>query len=146
MVLDNLYHSNLTDGNLFHSLGGETMLQPTKYIGTGVSVIPMTHLGLLEKYTGIEVDQYKAEEFIEFLHICKEIKLILSTRATETRWGTCFCGYKQAKIILYRHSVATFIHELAHVTAWPARSHDEVWGEEVARLLTLWDETYGETI
>ena len=39
--------------------------------------------------------------------------IILSNRKTKTILGTCFPN--KQKIILYRHSVAVFLHELSHL-------------------------------
>ena len=66
----------------------------------------------------------------------------LSNRQTTRRWGTAFP--KQNKIILYRHSVLVFLHEVAHFVSPPERIggkwdiHGSKFGQALTGLYREW--------
>jgi hypothetical protein len=72
-------------------------------------------------------------------------KVMLSNRQTVRRWGTAY--YHKEKILLYRHSVWIFIHELAHIivrdneirTLSHYRAHGNKFGEILEEIALLWD-------
>ena len=55
----------------------------------------------------------KATLFLMWQNIVASVEF--SNRKTEYRWGTCW--QKSKRIVLYRHSVWVFLHELAHLVA-----------------------------
>jgi len=72
----------------------------------------------------------------------------LSNRPTTRRWGTAFP--RQNKIILYRHSVFVFLHELAHFVAPPDKVfcgprdiHGVKFGQALTNLYKEWKSVMG---
>lgn len=63
--------------------------------------------------------------------------IVFSRRKTKSRWGTAF-SFPQRKIILYRHSVYIFLHELAHVLCGGKEKHSRVFGRKLDHLYELW--------
>lgn len=64
-----------------------------------------------------------------------------SRRDTKIRWGTAWA--KKRKIILYRHCIWMFLHELAHVMAGPGEHHGELFALALQGLYLKWKELEG---
>lgn len=65
---------------------------------------------------------------------CKT-KVYLMTRTPRHRWGTAF--KKSNRILLYRPSVWTFLHELAHILT-EEYGHGLEFGKKLDTLCELW--------
>lgn len=69
-------------------------------------------------------------------------KVTLSNRKTVKRWGTA-CPDK-TKILMYRHSVWIFLHELSHLISPPVRVgnkwdiHGQHFGSTLTKLYQIW--------
>jgi hypothetical protein len=72
------------------------------------------------------------------------IKVVVSNRKTVRRWGTA--NILENKIILYRHSVWVFLHELAHLIEKPVRvngrwdAHGQKFGNALTELVKIWEQ------
>ena len=123
------------------------MLKFTNDLGTGNDYVN-TIAGVLLNNIEVKIEDCKA--FIKFIkpymnkEIGPKITIKFSKRETKKVWGTTkidLMGHKGkrrvAKIILYRASIWTFIHEMAHCYR-PFSKHNEEFGKMVHIILTLW--------
>ncbi len=91
------------------------------------------------------IDTGRVQQFLNLLYGMGEYKIEvqLSNRKTSHRWGTAW-QYKR-KVILYRHTVWTFLHEVGHIlTDNKAKCHGYKFGESLKMCYELWME-YIET-
>jgi hypothetical protein len=67
------------------------------------------------RLSNILISRADADEFLKVLYATgeKQISVEISDRRTSKRWGTAWT-YKR-KVIIYRHTVWVFLHELAHI-------------------------------
>ena len=86
--------------------------------GTGVARLNIDKKYLI-KLNNITISNDTALDFLKTYNIICSVNF--SNRKTKQRWGTAF--YKQDRIILYRHSVMIFLHEVAHITAYNHYDH-----------------------
>jgi len=64
--------------------------------------------------------------------------LTLSNRKCKRRWGTTWPS--RSRIILYRHSVSVFLHELAHITVDdPKEHHGAKFSAELDNIYRAWE-------
>ena len=111
-------------------------------VGTGEGLVK-TPLALRLQLKNTPIDEANALAFVDLLksHYGFEqynIKVSFSLRVTYRRWGTAF--YRQRRIILYRHDIATFLHELAHIVEflkWGSSGHGERFAGELDYLFGL---------
>ena len=96
-------------------------LEKTSFPGTGNSRCRVSKKKMIE-YNNIEITTKQITDFLNFLSVngyekVKKINVIISKRETSKRWGTA--NIDKNKILLYRHSVWVFLHELAHLISPP---------------------------
>jgi predicted SprT family Zn-dependent metalloprotease len=98
----------------------------------------------------INIGQYDFNAFIKMInkeHFNKDIDIdiILSNRQCKNRWGTAYLIRK--KVLLYRHSVWVFLHEIAHVYTHHTnppdlgrrrRAHGIRFGKMLNKIYILW--------
>lgn len=61
----------------------------------------------------IEVSPTGVQYFLNSLNLKDKIDITFSNRKNVRRFGTCWP--KSRRIILYRHSAGTLVHEIAHI-------------------------------
>lgn len=86
------------------------------------------------------ITKSKIQSFLEFVDI-KGIAVTLSNRRTRRAWGTCWPIQK--RMILYRHSVWVFLHELAHILS-KERGHGWDFATSLELLYDYWVDWVGE--
>ena len=96
-------------------------LEKTDNPGTGNSRCRVSKETMIE-YNNIEITKSQVTGFLNFLSLngyekAKKINVVLSNRKTSRRWGTA--NIAKNKVLLYRHSVWIFLHELAHLISPP---------------------------
>ena len=64
------------------------------------------------------------------------ISVEVSKRKTKNRRGTAW--NKSRRIVLYRHSAETLIHELAHIVAPPREHHSHLWEAVMEAIWMYW--------
>jgi len=98
------------------------MLSYSNSVGTGHSKVRIPKVEMV-KANNTPISRKEVKEFMN--HISKihsntkNLDIQLSNRKTSRRWGTAF-PFKR-KIILYRHSVLVFLHEVAHFVSPPEK-------------------------
>lgn len=125
----------------------DNMLTYTNDLGSGNRFIN-TIGGKLLNNTAVKIEDCKA--FIEFIRpymnkeIGVKINIKISNRKTKKVWGSTkidLAGhkglYRRARIILYRASVWTFIHEMAHCYS-PFSKHGPEFGKMFHIILRMW--------
>ena len=111
--------------------------------GTGVAQLTADYKKRLIELNDEEISY---DQTIDFF-IANQIKPVIiefSMRETRRQWGTAF--YKQSRIILYRHSVGTFLHELAHIELFRkiddcVPAHGLVFAKVLEHLIRKWNQT-----
>jgi hypothetical protein len=103
-----------------------------------------------KKLNNEKLTRYMANKFISFLQKNKKInhniKIIFSTKkiyAPGTRkayWGIAYTSSRPPTLVLYRHSVWIFLHELAHACAPEKIFHGEVFAKYLRKLHSYWKE------
>lgn len=102
------------------------------------------------RLTNVLIDRAGMDEFLNLLYDNGEAKMdiTLSDRRTTRRWGSAF--YMDRRVILYRHTVWVFLHEVAHVmdvhtsvfnSAQRVRTvkpHGPNFGFHLSRLYEVW--------
>jgi len=117
------------------------MLPLMKFPGTGESKVktPFSRRVLLNN---TPISEKEAKDFSEWYSLNynkpKLLRLTLSNRKCKRRWGSTWPSRK--RIILYRHSVGVFLHELAHVTVDDPKEHH---GKKFAAELDNIHRAYG---
>ena len=96
-------------------------LEKTDRPGTGNSRCSVSKEKMIE-YNNIEITKSQVADFLNFLSVngyekAKKINVVLSNRKTVRGWGTA--NITKNKILLYRHSVWVFLHELSHLISPP---------------------------
>lgn len=101
-----------------------------------------------KKLNNEKLTRYVVNKFIAFLlknkKIKHNIKTIFSTKkeydpfTKKLYWGYAYTGAYIGRVILYRHSVWIFLHELAHVCAPSNASHDKRFAYHLQRLYGHW--------
>ena len=74
----------------------------------------------------------------------EEVFIEFSERRTSNRWGTAWC--RQRRLTLYRHSVAVFLHELAHLLCADREGHGPTFGAMLDNLYLLWNMDEGVAV
>jgi hypothetical protein len=87
----------------------------TGFPGTGNSKLSKDHYERMISLNNIPITDEMIDEYFKFSHIQKCL-VVLSDRPTKHRWGTAV--WKKDKILLYRHSIGVFLHELAHIESY----------------------------
>ena len=89
-----------------------------------------------------KLTRYMMHGFIYFLLMNKEIEYPVRTTFSKKNekkyWGVAYQWCRS--IILYRHSVWVFLHELAHVCAPPDSAHDYRFAKKLRELYHQWKE------
>jgi hypothetical protein len=85
-----------------------------KRSGTGNSTCPVSEMERVRLQNHI-IDDSVVSDFMQFLYDMGEdiISVELSHRQTTQRWGTAWTAKR--RVVLYRHTAWTFLHEVAHV-------------------------------
>jgi len=120
-----------------------TSLHQVNNIGTGVSYVTPAYKDRLMELNNQEIAYDRIIDFY-ILNSIKAAVVELSERDTKNTWGTAF--YHQDRIILYRHSVGTFLHELAHLELHRkigqcVPAHGLVFAKMLERLIRVWNRT-----
>lgn len=79
------------------------------------------------------IDGDKTTLFLKWQNVPAKVEF--SNRTTKYRWGTTW--QKRKRIVLYRHSVWVFLHELAHLVA-PQDNHGPDFGVALRGLYLQW--------
>lgn len=102
-----------------------------------------------------ELTRYTANKFISFLLKNKKIKHTIKTTFStkkeydpdtrELYWGLAYhlnprYFHPHRHIILYRHSVWIFLHEIAHVCAPINSLHDKIFAKQLRKIYGHWKE------
>ena len=90
----------------------EVYMEHVKECGTGNSYVQVAQSEML-RLENVPLSMEMATLFLHWQKI--SLTLEFSQRDTKSRWGTAWP--KKRKVVLYRHSVWTFLHEVAHVVA-----------------------------
>jgi hypothetical protein len=104
------------------------------------------HPGTGNSYVGVEwsemvrlqntpVDKEQIKLFLTWQQMAVTVEL--SSRQTRKRWGSAWP--KKKRIVLYRQSVWTFLHELAHVLT-PGDHHSGMFPAALHGLYLKWKE------
>lgn len=114
----------------------------TNSIGTGESYVRVPRAEVL-RLNNTHITPEIAELFLLANMIPCQVEF--SSRDTKRRWGTAFARSK--RVILYRHTVWTFLHEVAHTIADVAEHHGPQFGQILDALYLKWKvvETNGKT-
>ena len=104
-------------------------------IGTGESQCS-TPKNTRIKFNDVHITIKDINKFLDYINE-RDISVQLSNRKTKNRWGTAILSRKE--ILLYRHSVAVFLHELAHVLC-DERGHGRIFGRKLDELYEIWDD------
>lgn len=121
------------------------MLSETYIIGTGNSQSTVDKREML-RLQNVEITQDEINSFLNYLYDLGEenIEVKLSNRKTKYRWGTAW-GFKR-RVILYRHSVWCFLHEIAHVLNYSQnkkkKSHGKEFGSWLDLMYEIWTEEF----
>lgn len=104
-------------------------------IGTGESYTRVSRTEIL-RLTNAPIDMETAKLFL----IANQIpcKITFSNRKCKMQWGTAW--RKDKRIVLYRHCVWTFLHEVAHTIADPGIHHGPQFGLILSALYLKWRE------
>ncbi len=116
------------------------MFDKTDFPGTGQHYLnyPKTIQVMLQN-TPISLDEaIQFTSVVAFMQGQEPITVEFSERKTKRGWGVA--RPSERRIRLFRHSVGTFLHELAHITVGPGHHHNQVFLSELARLYTFWFE------
>lgn len=127
------------------------MIKPTQDLGSGNKYVNTIAALILNN---IEVKIEDCKLFIKFVkpymnkEIGTRISIKFSKKPHKIRWGTTKVdlwghkgNFRKAKIILYRPSIWTFIHEMAHCYR-PFSKHNKEFGDMVDIMLNLWWKYY----
>ena len=113
-------------------------MEETRYIGTGNSYVQVNSAEILRlENTPITAEQIGL--FLGWQQIPARVEL--SSRNTKQRWGTAIAS--EGRIILYRHSVWTFLHEIAHIIAGHKCGHSGDFPVALRGLYLAWKEIEG---
>lgn len=91
------------------------MLKKISQKTSGQSKIRPIYKNLILEYQNVEISSNKIKKFLNFINVTG-VSVTLSERKTKRTLGTAWPS--QGRTILYRHSVSTFLHELAHLLAY----------------------------
>ncbi len=118
-------------------------MESVNFIGTGNSCVSPAYQ---ERMKDLNNQQITNAQIIDFyiLNSIKPAVVELSERNTKNTWGTAF--YSQDRIILYRHSVGIFLHELAHLELHRligqcVAAHGVVFAKMLEQLIRVWNQT-----
>lgn len=103
-------------------------------VGTGEARVSVSHAERV-RLNNKEITPDVASLFLTAHQIPAKVEF--SQRATMNAWGTCWS--EEMRIILYRHSVWTFLHELAHVLT-PKDRHAGMFPIALKGLYLKWKE------
>jgi len=106
------------------------------------------------KLNNINIAKYDFNAFIKMInkkYFEKDINIFidLNYRICKYSWGVAY--YSKKKVILYRHSIWIFLHEIAHIydyhinsmeSQYRRRPHGRMFGEILNRIYKLWKD-YG---
>jgi predicted metal-dependent hydrolase len=87
------------------------------------------------RLNNIPIERIQIINFTKKLGLYGKTHVILSNRKTVARWGTCWT--QTGRIILYRHSVWIFLHELAHIAS-KSPGHGSDFGDALDTLYLEW--------
>ena len=87
-------------------------LERVSYHGTGDSYVQV-HQAEMIRLENRPITPEEAGLFLQWQQIPCTVEF--SWRDTKRQWGTAWT--KSRRVVLYRHSVWTFLHELAHIVA-----------------------------
>lgn len=102
--------------------------------GTGEAYCITSHAERVRLHN-IEIQPDMALAFLQWQQIPAKVEF--SQRATQRRWGTAWT--KSRRVILYRASVWTFLHEIAHIVAGNP-GHGPDFGQVLHALYLKWKE------
>jgi len=103
--------------------------------GTGMSHC-FTPQKTIKALNNTPIDAGAIALFLRSLSGCADIRVTLSNRRPKWRWGTAWPS--ERRMILYRHSVMVFLHELAHIKGKTCY-HRVGFARELDRLVIKWE-------
>lgn len=107
-------------------------------IGTGECLVRVPRSERIRlNNTPLDIEQ--AEMFLMWQRL--PVKVEFSYRATSQRWGSAWP--KEGRMVLYRHAVWIFLHELAHLLADPNEHHGSQFARCLEGLYLKWKEIEG---
>ena len=101
--------------------------------GTGHAYVQVPRAEIL-RLENMPITLEDATLFLQWQQIPLTIEF--SERNTKQRWGTAWP--KEGRIILYRHSIWTFLHEVAHIVAGPGQHHAGDFPAALRGLYIAW--------
>lgn len=117
--------------------------------GTGNKSTPVAQAEKV-RLANVIIENSEARDFMEVLYDTgeKSIRVELSRRRTSRRWGSAWP--LDRRVVIYRHTVWVFLHELAHIldvkksftgqTVYANRPHGRDFGMCLKTLYDLWME------
>lgn len=87
-------------------------------------------------FNNVPITPGEAWRFVRQHFPDRQIRITFSNRKPRKRWGTAWP--KEQRATIYRHSVAVFLHELAHLTSPGVPGHNPPFARELDRLFKLW--------
>src|SRR4030042_4822372 len=104
----------------------EVIMDRTDKIGTGEDLVRVP-LAERIRLNNTPLNIGDAQAFLEWQQL--PVRVEFSYQHTKRRWGSAWP--KERRIVLYRHTVWIFLHDLAHVLCNPGEHH----GHRFARCL-----------